>query len=195
MTSPSANKGEWSELYAIGYLLTNGGGHAADEHAGLDKSIFYKVLEIEDNPTGSLNTIYKILGTEIEIRQNGVALITISQEQIKPKLLDFFNDLLGQDQAHAFTLDSGLELMNMIHKNKLSASSSLTSDIHLVLEDEVTKTPIPKKGFSVKSEIGSPATVFNASHSTNITYQITGKGKPKSFGNVSKVKTNIKRLR
>ena len=60
MTDPSANKGEWSELYAIGYLITHGGGYAADELTQLDKTIFYKVLEIIDNPTGSLETIYKL---------------------------------------------------------------------------------------------------------------------------------------
>ena len=57
MTDPSANKGEWSELYAIGYLITQGGGYAADELTQLDKTIFYKVLEIVDNPTGSLETM------------------------------------------------------------------------------------------------------------------------------------------
>lgn len=49
----SANRGEWSELYALGYLLVNGGGFAANEFAKLDQSVFYKVLEVVDNPVES----------------------------------------------------------------------------------------------------------------------------------------------
>ena len=195
MTNPSANRGEWSELYAIGYLMTRGGGYAANELAKLDKSIFYKVLQVIDNPTGSLETIYKLHEEEVEVFQNGVAVIRINKDDIKPKLTAFFDELLDQADSHAFFLSSGIELMNLIRKDKLSASSSLTSDLHLVLEDNETKTETPKKGFSIKSEIGSPATVFNSSHSTNLTFRILGNGKPKTFSKVSAVKTNIKSLR
>lgn len=194
-SAPSANRGEWSELYAIGYLLTHGGGFAADEFARLDDSIFYKVLQVEDNPTGSQKVVYKIHEKEVEILQNGIAVIRISRKAIEPKLSTFFQDLLAQSQAHAFVLQSGNALMKLIHKHKLSASSALTSDLHLVLEDIETKTEIPKKGFSIKSEIGSPATVFNASHSTNITYRIVGSGKPIAFKSSSAVKTNLKNLK
>jgi type II restriction enzyme len=195
MTDPSANKGEWSELYAIGYLITHGGGYAADELTQLDKTIFYKVLEIIDNPTGSLETIYKLNEEDVEVLQNGVAVIRISKKDIKPKLTRFFDELLAQANSHAFFLSSGNELMKLIRKDKLSASSALSSDLHLILEDGETKSKSPKKGFSIKSEIGSPATVFNASHSTNITYKIVGKGKPQSFSSVSEVKANMKSLR
>ena len=84
--------------------------------------------------------------------------------------------------------------MNLIRKEKLSASSTLTSDLHLVLEDLETKAKSERKGFSIKSEIGSPATIFNASHSTNLTYKIVGKGTPKPFMNVNSVKKNLKQL-
>lgn len=85
--------------------------------------------------------------------------------------------------------------MKLIRKEKLSASSALTSDIHLILEDLETKIETSKKGFSIKSEIGSPATIFNASHSTNLTYKIIGNGKPPTFEKVSAVKTNVENLR
>ena len=194
MTSPSANRGEWSELYAIGYLITRGGGFAADEYTKLDKSIFYKVLQIVDNPTGTSETIYRLQDEEVEIHQNGVAVIRIKKENIAPKVSRLFQDLLKQSDSAAFELASGQELMRLIRKDKMSASSALTADLHLVLEDLETKTETPKKGFSIKSEIGSPATIFNASHSTGLTYKIIGKGVPKTFEKVSAVKTNVKEL-
>lgn len=194
MTSPSANKGEWSELYAIGYLITRGGGYAADEFTKLDSSIFYKVLKIIDNPSGQFETIYQLHDKEVEIQQNGVAIIRISKEEIKVKVKEFFDDLLERSQAHAFTLQSGQDLMELLKKEKLSASSSLTSDLYLTLEDLETKMETPVKGFSVKSEIGSPATIFNASKSTNLTYKIIGKGEPKPFRKISAVKANVQNL-
>jgi type II restriction enzyme len=194
MTTPSANRGEWSELYAIGYLITRGGGYGADEFAKLDPSIFYKVLQIVDNPSGLSETIYKLHDREVEVFQNGVAVIRIAKDEIAIKVTSFFEDLLIHTQAHAFSLSSGQELMKLIHKDKLSASSSLTADLHLVLEDIETKTETPIKGFSVKSEIGSPATIFNASRSTNLTYKISGKGIPKPFEKINAVKANIEDL-
>lgn len=194
MPNISANRGEWSELYVVGYLLTNGGGYAADEFTQSDKSIFYKVLQIVDNPTGSFETVYKLQNDEVEISQNGMGIVRIAKKDIRPKLLEFFQDLINQEVSRAFVLPSGHELMKMIHKDKLSASSTLAADLHLIIEDLETSSETPKKAFSIKSEIGSPATVFNASHSTNLTYKITGNGKPKIFGNVSPVKSNLNSL-
>lgn len=194
MTTPSANRGEWSELYAIGYLITRGGGHAADEFTQLDKSIFYKVLQVVDNPSGSSETIYKLHDEDVEILQNGVAMVRINKDQIAPKLNEFFQELLKQTESAAFELSTGYELMQLILKDKLSASSALSADLHLILEDVETKAETPKKGFSIKSEIGSPATIFNASHSTGLTYKIIGKGEPQTFQKVSAVKTNVKEL-
>lgn len=194
MSNPSANRGEWSELYAIGYLITRGGGYAADEHTQIDSTIFYKVLQVVDNPSGGSETVYKLHDEEVEVLQNGIAVIRIKKKEIKPKLKAFFDELLIQANSSAFNLSTGTELMKLIHKEKLSASSALTADVHLVLEDNETKIETPKKGFSIKSEIGSPATVFNASRSTNLTYRIKGKGKPPTFEKVSAVKTNVENL-
>jgi hypothetical protein len=194
MTNPSANRGEWSELYAIGYLMTHGGGYAADEFTRLDSSMFYKVLQIVDNPSGQSETIYKLNEKDVEVLQNGVVAIRLAKDVIAIKVKSFFEDLNIQAQAHAFSLTSGQELMELICKDKLSASSALSADVHLVLEDLETKSETPRKGFSVKSEIGSPATIFNASKSTNLTYKIIGKGIPKPFLKINAVKANIEAL-
>ena len=40
------NIGEWSELYALAYLLAYGGAYAADENQDAIPSIFHKVLQV-----------------------------------------------------------------------------------------------------------------------------------------------------
>ena len=116
MSNPSANRGEWSELYAIGYLMTRGGGYAADELTHKDESIFYKVLQLVDNPSGGSETIYKLHEEEVEVFQEGVALIRITKQEIKPKLSAFFDELLTQTESSAFYLSTGNELMKLIRK-------------------------------------------------------------------------------
>jgi len=192
--SPSANRGEWSELYAIGYLVTHGGGFGADEFTKLDPTIFYKILEVVDNPTGQSETIYKLHEKDVEVFQDGVAIIRIEKGEIEIRLKSFYEDLLSQTQSHAFSLQSGEQLMKILNKDKLSAISSLSADLELVLEDLQSQTISPRKGFSIKSEIGSPATIFNASRSTNLTYRLIGSGTPKPFAKKSAVKTNIRSL-
>lgn len=190
----SANKGEWSELYAFGYLLLNGGGHGADENAKPDKSIFYKVLQIVDNPTGSSAKTYSIEETEIQVMENGVGVIKIKRDKIKPTLHTFFNDLVAQSGSRAFGLASGDDLLKLLARGKLSASSALAQDIQLVLEDNETQLPTPLRSFSIKSELGSPATIFNASGSTNLVYQIISNNHIKPFADVSPVKSNLIKL-
>jgi len=190
----SANRGEWSELYALGYLLVNGGGFSADEFAKVDKSIFYKVLEVVDNPTGGSETVYKLEGSEVSITQNGVGVVRIRKDEIAPSLRAFFEELVVQSGSRSFPLGTGDALLKILLKSRLAASSALTQDLHLVLEDLETKIPTPRRGFSIKSEIGSPATVFNASHSTNLTFRIKGEGEVSEFANVSGVKSNLKGL-
>jgi len=190
----SANRGEWSELYALGYLLVNGGGFGADEFAKKDVSIFYKVLQIVDNPSGRLETSYILEDSEVQISQNGIGIVKIKKKNLAPKLNEFFGDLVQQSGSRSFSLTSGDALLRLLMRDRLSASSSNVEDLHLVLEDIQTQLPTPKRSFSIKSEIGSPATVFNASGSTNLTFRVIGSPQLKPFTNASPVKSNLHKM-
>jgi hypothetical protein len=190
----SANRGEWSELYAIAYLLLNGGGFGADEYAKRDNSIFYKVLHIVDNPSGRLETIYTLGDSEIQVTQDGIGIITIKKENLAPRLQEFFKELVQQTGSRAFNLPSGDALLKLLMREKLSSSSSNVEDLHLIIEDLETKIATPRRSFSIKSEIGSPATIFNASGSTNLTFRIIGNPQPGPFASPSPVKTNLHAL-
>ena len=187
----SANRGEWSELYAIGYLLLNGGGFGANEYARKDPSIFYKVLQVVDNPNGTLDTIYTLGDSEIQVTQDGIGIVKIKKKDLAPSLATFFEELVQQSGSRAFNLPSGDALLKLLMRDRLSSSSALVEDLHLIIEDIETKIATPKLSFSIKSEIGSPATIFNASHSTNLTFRVIGNPIPKPFSNTSPVKTNL----
>ena len=44
-TYRTKNVGEWSEVYALAYLLSKGGGYAADSNQEIDETLFSEILE------------------------------------------------------------------------------------------------------------------------------------------------------
>ena len=62
------NVGEWSELYALAYLLGHGGGFGADDNQEPIKTLFYKILAaLYKNEVNGADLIYKVNGKEVFI--------------------------------------------------------------------------------------------------------------------------------
>lgn len=190
MINLAANKGEWSELYTIGYLIVHGGGYGADADGAANRDLFYKVLKIIDNPTGNAEMVYELGSGQVKIFRHTVLFGELDRATLDPILTAFFNDLSAA-KGSSFSMKTGTDLMKLICKDKLSASSTQVVDLNLILEDNETGIQTPKRAFSIKSELGEPATIFNASRSTNIIYEIFGPGTPGPFSIESGVKTNL----
>lgn len=176
MTSkpPAGNVGEWSELYTLAFLLVNGGAYAADRKQNRIRDTFYKVLEIYlagKLPIDELT--YKINDLDVEIHTAGGFKSSVTKSEIASKLEEFFQELSSEDNSRTFPLNSGGELMEMLSKTFIAASSNqTTSDMELSYEDHTTKLPTPRIGFSIKSQLGSASTLLNASGSTNFVFKV-----------------------
>ena len=198
---PAGNVGEWSELYTLAFLLVNGGAFAADRKQNRIKDTFYKVLEIYlagKLPMDEMS--YKILDNEVEIQSASGVKSFVPKAEIASKLEEFFKELSHEDNARTFPLTSGGELMELLSKTFIAASSNqTTSDMELSYEDHTTKLPTPRIGFSIKSQLGSASTLLNASGSTNFVFRIippvglAGKEYPPLERGA--VKANIRKLR
>lgn len=170
----TGNVGEWSELYTLAYLLVHGGAFAGDERQSPIKDIYYKVLEIflaeKEAPKG---LHYKILSKEILMFSAGSEIGSLSKENLKSHMEVFFTDLVNKNHKKTFHLDSGLQLMELMKRKTMSASSGeQQSDLEVVLEDEETKVPSPKVGFNIKSQLGGASTLLNSSGATNFVYRV-----------------------
>ena len=66
------------------------------------------------------------------------------------------------------------DVMNMLHCKQIKASNTRKADIKVVVYDSITPTT-PELGFSIKSMLGSPSTLFNASGITNFIYKVVNK--------------------
>ena len=175
MRTPAGNVGEWSELYTLGYLLVNGGAFAADRRQNPIRDKFYKVLEIYLAGRAPIDEVrYIVSEEEVEVHRASELPFRVSKIDVKLKLQEFFEELTAEDNTRTFPLTKGGELMELLSKKFIAASSAqTTSDLELILEDKTTKLPTPRIGFSVKSQLGSASTLLNASGATNFLFKVT----------------------
>jgi hypothetical protein len=168
------NIGEWSELYALAYLLVQGGANAADENQKPITDLYFKVLEVIINShTLQRELRYELEGETVLIHQDEQTIGRVPKSSIKILMNKLFSDLISDSNKKTFSVSSGTQLMGLLHKKTISAGSSeRESDIQLIIADPQTGGPTPRFGFSIKSQLGQASTLLNSSGSTNIIYEI-----------------------
>lgn len=170
------NKGEWSELYAIFYLLCNRKLHIVDSNL---KAISNNIFLVESIFSSKKNGIIRF-----DIN-NEFVVPTIFGEIINPikiEDIEFFKNVLfksiitlggnGEGSFEIKSIDKWL-CKNSINISNFKASSQLKEDINLLNFDVRTNKKY-NLGYSIKSQLGSPATILNASNHTNFRYKVKG---------------------
>lgn len=170
----TGNKGEWSELYAFFKLAADGILYAADENTNKIESIYYDILKIirsqKDDKwnyirNGNIKVVSEKTGEE-------VAVIPISEFCDNAEIL--LKAIKGnKDKKGSFDVPEISNFASKIKCNTTKAKSSDKADITLMVHDVKTGSQ-PTLGFSIKSQIGSPSTLFNASGATNFIYELSG---------------------
>jgi len=139
------------------------------------------------------------------LENDNVILITEEGKQVEidklklknflPKLLE---NLLTKQEESAFSLKIGEEILRTVQSINIKASNLDKKDLELVITDIKTGIPTPKIGFSIKSQLGSPSTLVNASTATNFKFEILDKNGsiPSTIPNLhpKNIKDNIQKL-
>lgn len=168
----TGNKGEWSEIYTLFRLLGDGKVHAGD--ADLNKSdLYYPILSIireeskryeyKPNPDKHI----------VVIDENGHEFVRISMDKFMSES-NLLISAIKVAKQRAFSVPSAECFMAKIGCTKLKAPSKDKADIHIVIHDLRTNMT-PMLGFSIKSQLGSPSTLLNATEATNVRYLVVGK--------------------
>lgn len=164
------NKGEWSEVYTLLKILSDRALFAGDEDLNqIEKLIFpiIKVLRSESNGTfdfGYEDDLVIVNGGGEEFR------IPINEFRTQASLL---LAEIKSASTSSFSIPATEEFINSFNCHSLKASSSVKSDICIVIHDRRTGT-CPELGFSIKSQLGNPSTLLNAGKTTNFVYSIDG---------------------
>ncbi|OZV13543.1 restriction endonuclease [Tissierella sp. P1] len=167
----TGNKGEWSEVYTFFKLMAEGRLYAADADLNKIESIYYPIIKILRNQ----------LDNNLEYIRNGVIRLvngTTGEEVLNIEVAEFAenaNVLLNRirNSTGAFSVPDIQDFLDKINCDKLKASSSDKSDITIVVHDFNTGMN-PELRFSIKSRLGNPSTLLNASSATNFIYKIKG---------------------
>jgi HpaII restriction endonuclease len=164
----TGNIGEWSEIYTLLKLLSEGQLIPGNENIEKIKDIIYpivKILRTESNGTFE----YKV-NDDIVISSNNIELLRIPMKTFKEKAT-FLLERIKQNKDRTFAVPEIETFMNEIKCISLKADSSSKTDINIVIHDLRTKQQ-PLLGFSIKSQLGNPSTLLNAGKTTNFVYKI-----------------------
>lgn len=156
-----ANKGEWSELYAFLKLLVEGFAHEADKDLK-KKPTKYDFVSLLRDDSGQM----KIIPTrESHYGEDD----TVSRQSLISFTLELFNLIKNGDGA--FQLPETKAILSALGLEKIKASSNSKTDLMAKIKSPATGEEIDR-GFSIKSQLGSPSTLINASSHTRFEYFI-----------------------
>lgn len=166
------NKGEWSEFYAFIKILTDGEIFAADENLKKTKNKFYTVLKvIREEKTGK--KVYDISEEKSKVLivgEDGKKVDIVNSGDIKSKVATIFKKIKEASKS-SFEIALAEQAMKKLHCSQIKASNIRKADLMVVIYDRISPVA-PELGFSVKSMLGSPSTLLNASGATNFVYEI-----------------------
>lgn len=164
----SGNRGEWSEVYALFKLLSEGKLYAADSNLNRIPGIIYPIIKILRKETNS--EFEFLLNNDLVIISGG------STHQIPVSTFTEYADfLLGKiktaPKQGSFEISEIESFMQSYESISIKAKSLDKSDIKIKIHDHTTAI-CPTLGFSIKSRLGSPSTLLNPGKTTNFIYSI-----------------------
>lgn len=172
----TGNIGEWSELYTMFKLLADGKLYAADADTNKIPDIYYDVLKIirgtDDNKLEYIrNGEIKVVNAATGEVMCAVPISCFVEQT--DKLLKGILEKKSEKTKGAFELPESWNFAQSVKCETLKAKSQDKADIVLMVHDIMCGRD-DTFGFSIKSQLGSPSTLFNASGATNFTYKLKG---------------------
>lgn len=170
----TGNKGEWSELYAFIKLLSMGRLYAADENANRMQNVFLPIIKILRGSNGE--ALEYIIGSEdgtVEIHWRAREVQQIKRSVLVGMAACLYGRIMEGGNGAAFSIEEAEDIMRELRCDRIAAPSTDKTDIRMEVHNVYTGCNAVC-GFSIKSELGSPPTLLNASKATNFVYEITG---------------------
>lgn len=164
------NKGEWSEIYTFLKLLADKNIYSGDSNLNRRATLYYPIIKILRQERDG-NYEYKVKNKSI-LSLGNKKEITLPVSDFKSNSEYLFDKIL--EGKGSFSVPIIERFMKKIFCKSLKAKSKDKTDIKVVIHD--LRTGLEHLlGFSIKSKLGGPSTLFNANKvNTNFTYEILG---------------------
>lgn len=166
----TGNKGEWSEVYTLLKVLSDKVLFAGNENLEKIENLIFPVIKIlrdESNGTFEFGYDNNIVVIKDDNEKFRIAISTFKAQAT------FLLTKLKEATTATFSVPEIEEFINSFNCKSLKASSSVKSDIRIVIHDQRTGTN-PELGFSIKSQLGGASTLLNAGKTTNFIYNVSG---------------------
>jgi len=165
----TGNKGEWSEIYALFKLMGDKQIFAGNADLNRIETLFYPIIKILRSEATN-NFEYAINNDLVFISENEEERMRISVKTFKEQATYLLAEI-KKSTGSSFAIPETERFMQSVKCLSLKAKSKNKSDIRIVVHDLKTHNQ-SLLGFSIKSQLGEPSTLLNASIPTNIIYEI-----------------------
>jgi len=167
----SGNIGEWSEVYTFFKLLADGKLHAASAELTLDTNSYYPIVKLmRKQKDFSFDYELDELNIRISPEHKDTSEVVISRSNFGTAASEILSTIAGS--TGNFSVPSVGQIIADAHIASLKEPHSDKSDISLVAHDSRIGNDT-KMTFSIKSQLGSPSTLLNASGATNFRFALS----------------------
>ena len=165
------NKGEWSEFYTFLKLLDSRRIFFADANLNKLDDKYYPIINIIREETTLGKRVYDLSDSKKIIISDGKGspLGNVDIKKVKQGAANVLKKMQTSSGSFAVTGVEGL--FKELKCSQIKSSSYNKGDIVLTVSEAMLPMSV-SIGFSIKSMLGSPATLLNASGSTNFIYQV-----------------------
>lgn len=162
------NKGEWSEAYTFFKLLGDGVLYGADSELNKIPDVFYSVIKIIRSQKEGIEYNRNEKIEILDLQNNLLMTKPISEmNMVADEILTY----TVNSKTTTFEIPSITSVLEEMSITTLKAPNTDKRDITIKIHDALLGSE-PTLGFSIKSQLGSPATLLNASKATNVTYKL-----------------------
>jgi len=169
------NKGEWSEPYVVIKLLSDGELKQGGVNLDGTEETSYKVLSVsrvEKVDQKVLTKTYQVHGDKVKVNVEGT-MSEVPLEQLTSYVKPFFDEIIRIKGASELSAKAK-DVLDNLQIESVKADSTTKSDLDVKIHDHYTASD-HNLGFSIKSQLGSPSTLINASKdNTNFCYKLNG---------------------
>lgn len=172
MKMRNLNVGEWSESYVLLKLLAEPLLPTCDDNIAPLDNAYETVREIIITDSSGVKLPYRPL-SKYSCAPNAEGKMWISAAEIKSELPKIIAELSSKHNSKgAFPMPRIQRLYSLLGLQSVKQNSSSKIDIELALDSSGPQKP--PEGYSIKSQLGSPGQLLNASKHTNVGFAIQG---------------------
>lgn len=167
----SFNKGEWSEIYTVLFLLKTPELNIVDSNLNSINKTIHTIKEIVLD--GKIKLEYKISGNDILFYTEKRYIKNFTKYEIEEEKNKILNEILkNATRIGAFSLKNANSFISdFTLGNSFKGKSLSKADLKAIVHDNLKDLDV-NLCYSIKSQLGSPSTILNSSNNTNFRYEI-----------------------